>query len=182
MRACSKYRAWSNGFIAGWLFTLAIIVGPFLFMSCGGPKQEVVFPSPRPGYVHDFAGVLRPNVVKLVNDQLRAADKAGVTKMAVVTVPTLQGLDVADFTIQLGKKWGVGEKKSDNGVILLIAVKERKIRIEVGYGSEGKLTDAASHQIIRHTIAPFLKNSKDDYNGGIQAGVTAILAELGQRG
>jgi|WetSurMetagenome_2_1015567.scaffolds.fasta_scaffold06458_16 uncharacterized protein len=150
-------------------------------LACGGPKQEVRFPEPRQGYVHDFAGVLRPNVIMMLNNQLRAADKAGKTKMAVVIVPNLQGLDVADFTIQLGKKWGVGDKKSDNGTILLIAVKERKIRIEVGYGNEGKLTDVASNQIIRKTIAPFLRDHKDDYNGGVQAGVTAILAELGQK-
>ena len=149
-------------------------------MACGGPKEEVRFPDPQPGYVHDFANVLTPNVIKLVNDRLRAADKAGQTKMAVVTVPSLQGLDVADYTVQLGKKWKVGDKKADNGIIFLIAPKERKIRMEVGYGNEEVIPDITAKQILNEKVAPLLK--KGDYNAGVQVGVEAVLAELAKKG
>lgn len=155
-----------------WSFLIALAL---LVVACT-PREEVKFPDPRPGYVHDFADVLSPNVVLLINNQLRAADLAGKTKMAVVTVPSLQGLEIADYTIQLGKKWKVGDKKSDNGIILLIASKEKKVRLEVGYGNEAVIPDITAKQILTKHITPFLK--KGDFNGGVQSGVTAVLASL----
>jgi uncharacterized protein len=148
--------------------------------ACGsGIKEEVQFPDPRPGYVHDFSNVLSPNVISMVNNQLRLADKAGKTKMAVVTVPSLYGLDVADYTIQLGKKWGVGDKKSDNGIILLIATKERKVRLEVAYGNEGVIPDGVAKLILVNHVTPYLK--KNDFNGGVQSGVSAVLSALDKK-
>jgi uncharacterized protein len=155
-----------------------LIALTLLVVACG-PREEVKFPEPRPGYVHDFAGVLTPNVIAIVNHQLRAADLAGKTKMAVIIVPSLQGLDIADFTIQLGKKWKVGDKKSDNGIILLIATKERKVRLEVGYGSEAVIPDITAKKILAEHVTPFLK--KNDYTGGVQSGVTSTLAALNNK-
>jgi uncharacterized protein len=149
-----------------------------LIMGCG-LAEEVNFPNPQPGYVHDFANVLSPNVKLIINNQLRAADKAGITKMAVVTVPTLNGMDIADYTIQLGKKWKVGNKKSDNGVILLVAVKERKVRLEVGYGNEAVIPDITAKTILSEQVTPFLK--KNDFNRGIQSGVDHVILTLTKR-
>ena len=149
-------------------------------MACGaGTKEEVQFPVPMTGYVHDFSNVLTPNVIKLVNDQLRAADRAGKVKMAVVTVPSLYGLDVADYTVQLGKKWGVGDKESNNGIILLIATKEKKVRLEVGYGNEAVMPDGVAKLILVNHITPPLR--KGDYNHGVQDGVREVLAALDKK-
>ena len=97
-------------------------------------------------------------------------------RVVVATVPDLQGYDVADYTLRLGRAWGIGTIENDNGVILLVAPTERKVRIEVGYGLEGALTDSLSGQIIRRELLPAFR--EDNYPGGIEKGVIAILGAI----
>jgi uncharacterized protein len=94
-------------------------------------------------------------------------------QVAVLTIASLQGESIEDFSIRVAESWRIGRKGFDNGVILIIALKDRKLRIEVGYGLEGVLPDAIANQIIRKVIVPHFRN--DDYGAGVDAGVNAIL-------
>lgn len=129
------------------------------------------------GRVVDEAGILSPQAEAEISAQLAAHEKATTNQVVVVTVKSLQGDDISDYGYQLGRQWGIGQKGKNNGVLLIVAPNERKLRIEVGYGLEGVLTDAESRMIIERVIKPYFKQG--DYEQGIRAGVGAILAALG---
>jgi uncharacterized protein len=126
------------------------------------------------GHVNDYAGLLSPGAASGLEQQLAAFEKSDSTQIVVLTVPTLGGENLEEYSIRVAEAWKIGQKGSDNGVILLVAKAERKIRIEVGRGLEGKLTDLLSGRIIRADMSPRLKAG--DFDGGITAGVTAIMA------
>ncbi|WP_339669426.1 TPM domain-containing protein [Dasania marina] len=129
------------------------------------------------GQVVDKAGLLNPADEQNLTALLAGHAKASSNQVVVVTVPDLQGNDIESFGHQLGRHWGIGQKGKDNGVLLIVAKQERKIRIEVGYGLEGQLTDAISSNIIYTVIRPAFKTG--DFSGGIQAGAKAIIEALG---
>jgi len=125
-------------------------------------------------HVNDYAGMLSPETVQKLESELTAFERSDSTQIAVLTVPSLEGENLEEFSIKVGEAWKIGQKGKDNGVILLIAKQERKIRIEVGRGLEGKLTDLLSGRIIRGEIAPRFKAG--DFDGGVSAGAAAIMA------
>jgi uncharacterized protein len=129
------------------------------------------------GRVVDEAGLLSPQAVQSLTRLLAGHEQAAGNQVVVVTVKSLQGYPIEDYGYQLGRHWGIGQKQSNNGVLLIVAPKERKVRIEVGYGLEGVLTDALSHQIIQTAILPAFR--KGDYQQGIVDGTKAIVAVLG---
>jgi len=129
------------------------------------------------GRVVDQAGILSPQTETELNAQLAAHEHTTTNQVVVVTLKTLGGHDIADYGYQLGRHWGIGQKGKNNGVLLIIAPAERKLRIEVGYGLEGVLTDAISRDIIERVIKPPFR--QQNYDQGVRAGVTAILAALG---
>ena len=96
------------------------------------------------GRVVDNAGLLSPAVEQALTEQLAAHEQATTNQVVVVTLPNLQGYTIEEFGYQLGRYWGIGQKGKDNGVVFLVAKAERKVRLEVGYGLEGVLTDALS--------------------------------------
>ncbi|HZC45526.1 MAG TPA: TPM domain-containing protein, partial [Candidatus Acidoferrum sp.] len=104
-------------------------------------------------------------------------ERATREQVVVVTLDSLQGLTIEDYGYQLGRHWGIGQKGINNGVLLIVAPKEHKVRIEVGYGLEGTLTDATSSTIIQNYILPAFK--RGDFNGGVVAGTQAIIQVLG---
>ena len=108
--------------------------------------------------------------------QLAAHEDATTNQVVVVTLTDLQGYTIEDYGYQLGRHWGVGQAERDNGVLLIVASKERKVRIEVGYGLEGTLTDALSHDIIQNRILPRFRQQQ--FEAGITEGVNGILAVL----
>lgn len=124
------------------------------------------------GHVNDYAAMLSPAAVQELEADLTAFERSDSTQIVVLTIPTLAGETLEDYSIKVAEAWRIGQKKVDNGVILLIAKQEHKIRIEVGRGLEGKLTDLISGRIIRGEMAPRLKAG--DIDGGIKAGVAAI--------
>jgi uncharacterized protein len=129
---------------------------------------------PRPdGYVTDRAGLLSPAVRESLETSLRAFEEKTSNQVVVATFPSLEGDSLEDFSMRLAETWKAGQKQKDNGVVFLIFRDDRKIRIEVGYGLEGVLTDALSGQIIRQVVAPYFR--KGDYSGGILAGTDAIM-------
>lgn len=129
---------------------------------------------PLRGHVNDYAGMLSPESSQELEASLTAFEKSDSTQIVLLTIPTLEGENLEDYSIKVAEAWRIGQKRIDNGVILLIAKQERKIRIEVGRGLEGKLTDLVSGRIIRDEIAPRFKTG--DIDGGIKAGVSAIMS------
>ncbi len=124
------------------------------------------------GRVNDYARILSPQGKSAVERELAALEQSDSTQVVVLTVPTLQGASLEEYSIRVAEAWRIGQKGLDNGAILLVAKAERKIRIEVGRGLEGKLTDLVSGRIIRDRIAPRFKAG--DLDGGILAGVQAV--------
>lgn len=129
------------------------------------------------GPVVDTANLLSEGGRRDLETRLRAYDASSGNQLVVVTVQSLDGYPIEYWGYQLGRHWGIGDKDKSTGALLIVDVGEHKLRIEVGYGLEGTLTDALSDDIIRNTISPRFKQG--DYDGGVSAGVDAILAVLG---
>jgi uncharacterized protein len=129
---------------------------------------------PLRGHVNDYANILSPGAAQELETRLADFERSDSTQIVVLTIPTLAGENLEEYAIKVAESWKVGMKGLDNGAILLIAKQERKIRIEVGRGLEGKLTDLVSGRIIRGDIAPRFKAG--DIDGGVIAGVAAIMA------
>lgn len=125
------------------------------------------------GYVNDFAGVLSSETRVLLEQNLVALEKETGDEVAVVTVKSLGGDTVENYAEKLFKQWEIGKKDADNGLLVLVAMDEHKIRIEVGYGLEGTVTDLQSGIIIREVITPAFKAG--DYDGGVARAVDAII-------
>lgn len=139
-------------------------------------QAELKFPE-LTGRVVDNAQMIEPAVREQLTQQLNAHEKTTGEQLVVVTLPDLQGADIADFGYQLGRYWGIGQKDKNNGALLIVARDERKLRIEVGYGLEGRLTDAQSSVIIHQVITPAFKAG--NFSKGISDGVAAMLVVLG---
>ena len=129
------------------------------------------------GRVVDEAGILSPSFKTEISAQLAAHEQATTNQLVVVTLKSLQGYDIGDYGYQLGRHWNIGQKGKNNGVLLIVAPVERKVRIEVGYGLEGVLTDAESRAILERAIKPALRQG--NYEQGIRAGVGAIFEAVG---
>ena len=128
------------------------------------------------GLVTDAANIIPPDEEAALEAKLETLQKLHARQLVVVTVPDLQGTDIADYGYQLGRSWGVGLKGNDNGAILIIAPNEHRVRVEVGYGLEPVLTDAFSSVLIQQAIIPRFKAG--DMVGGISAGVDALVQQL----
>jgi uncharacterized protein len=146
-----------------------------LFLAIATPAAAQNFPK-LTGRIVDAADLLSPADEAALSQKLEALDQATTRQLVVATVPDLQGYPIEDYGYKLGRAWGIGQKGTNNGVILLVSKNERKVRIEVGYGLEPILTDAFSGQVIQDRIVPAFK--KGDYAGGINAGVDAIGQQL----
>jgi uncharacterized protein len=128
------------------------------------------------GRVVDEAGILDPATRAALTDKLAALEAKTSDQLVVVTLKSLQGTAIEDFGVQLGRNWRIGQKDKNNGALLIVAPNERKVRIEVGYGLEGELTDAVSRLIIENAIVPRFR--ANDYAGGISRGVDDIISVL----
>ncbi len=129
------------------------------------------------GRVVDQADMLSPQVETRLTQMLQAHEQASTEQVVVVTLPNLQGYPIEDFGYQLGRHWGIGQEGEDNGALLIVAEEERAIRIEVGYGLEGRLTDAQSSVIISQAISPAFRQG--DFEAGIINGTAAMIQVLG---
>jgi uncharacterized protein len=127
--------------------------------------------------VVDDAHLLDTGTTAGIDAKLAALEQKTGDQLVVVTLPTLQGHEIEDYGYQLGRAWGIGQKGKNNGALLIIAPNEHRVRIEVGYGLEGTLTDAISRLIIENSILPRLR--ANDYAGGISRGVDDIIQVLG---
>ncbi|WP_447984615.1 TPM domain-containing protein [Nitrospira sp. Nam74] len=128
------------------------------------------------GRIVDLANLLPSDVVVSLSAELAEHERKTGNQIAVLTLPSLEGEPLEEFSHRVSTTWKLGRKGTDNGVLLLVVPGERRIRIEVGYGLEGSLTDAKSSQIIRREIIPRFKSG--DFSGGIAAGLKAIMGTI----
>ncbi len=128
------------------------------------------------GRVVDQANVLSPQQEEALTRKLAQHEKKTGNQVVVVTLASLQGYDIADYGYQLGRYWKIGQKDTNNGVLLIVAPNDRKVRIETGYGLEGALPDVLSNQIIQDQIVPHFRDG--DIAGGIEAGSQAVMAAI----
>jgi uncharacterized protein len=146
-----------------------------LLLLLPGAVPAQTFP-PLTGRVVDAAGLLKPDERAALDAKLKAHEDKTTDQVVVATLRSLDGLTIEDYGNRLFRQWRLGQAGKDNGALLLVAPTERKVRIEVGYGLEGALTDALSKVIITTAVAPQFQ--KGNFAGGIDAGVDAMLSIL----
>ncbi|CAN5336688.1 hypothetical protein BH09PSE4_BH09PSE4_10920 [soil metagenome] len=131
---------------------------------------------PLTGRVVDAAHLLSPEQVALLEQQSADIEKASTRQFVVATIPDLQGYPIEDYGYQLGRAWKIGQGEANNGILLIVAPNEKKVRIEVGYGLEPIMTDALSSTIIQNDILPKFRDG--DMPAGIMAGANAIGEQM----
>jgi uncharacterized protein len=146
-----------------------------VLVAFASPAAAQNFP-PLTGRVVDQAGLLRPEQVFDLESKSEALEAATKRQFVVATVKSLEGRTIEEYGYQLGRKWKIGDEKRDDGVILLVAPNEKKVRIETGYGARVFLTDAVSGLIVQNTILP--KFRQGDLPGGIMAGADQIIEQM----
>ncbi|MBU0664905.1 MAG: TPM domain-containing protein [Proteobacteria bacterium] len=153
------------------------LVGLFLALSLiflGTRPVPALEVPPLKGRVNDYAGILAPATARQLEAVLQNFETEESTQIVLLTVPSLDGASLEDFSLRVVEKWKPGQNKLDNGALLLIAKNDRKLRIEVGYGLEGKLTDLVSGRIIRDIITPRFKEG--NFDQGVIDGISAMMA------
>jgi uncharacterized protein len=161
--------------IASWARGAVVIAVAWVCLTVAGTAQPLTFPA-LSGRVVDEAGLLDPADRAALTDSLASLEAKTTDQLVVVTLKSLQGTTIEDYGYQLGRRWQVGQKDKNNGVLLIVASVERRVRIEVGYGLEGMLTDAITKYIIETSIRPRFKAG--DLSGGIKLGVEQIAQVL----
>jgi uncharacterized protein len=143
------------------------------FLLAGLPlRAEVAVPA-LTQRVTDLTGTLAPDTVSRLESTLAQFEQGKGSQIAVLLIPTTQPEDIAQFGIRVAEQWKIGREKVDDGVILIVARDDRKVRIEVGYGLEGVIPDAVAKRIIEEDIVPRFKQG--DFSGGVEAGVTRMM-------
>ena len=156
------------------VFVLGLWLGAALPLTAHA-QSNIQFPA-LTGRVVDNADILSPAQEAELTQKLAQLEQQTTDQLVVVTLPSLNDYDIADYGYQLGRHWGIGQKEANNGALLIVAPNDRKVRIEVGYGLEGVLTDAYSGLTIQNHILPPFRNG--DYYSGINAGVDELIYQL----
>ena len=154
---------------------LKVVVFLIVLLAGGlGLRAEVMPPAPA-HYFNDYSGAISPAVGQQLDQTLQEFERQHASQIVVAIFPKMQSeSSVEDYTVRIAQSWHVGQKDKDNGAVLFVFVQEHKLYIQVGYGLEGVLPDVICKRIIQNEIVPRLRGG--DFNGGIQAGVTALLA------
>jgi len=146
------------------LFILIAVLFPLSLFALDVPSLE--------GRVTDKAGIFPSKQLRELENSLATLESRTSIQMAVLTIPSLKGDDLEEFSIRTVDKWKLGQEGKDNGILLLLAVEDRKVRLEVGYGLESLLTDAKSGFIVREIMIPHF--SRGNFADGVEAGVSAV--------
>ncbi len=152
-----------------------IFIALSLFIFTGiGFCEEADFPN-YVGYVNDYADILSAETKYKLTALSAEIENKTAGQLAVLTIDTASPLDIETYAVKLFEKWGIGQKGKNNGVLILIAVKDRAVRIEVGYGLEGAIPDALANNVIEKSMVPFFKNG--DYDAGVLQ-AAAVISKL----
>ena len=157
---CYPYRS-----IAAFIVFVAVLLTASLSCALDVPQLK--------GRVNDYANMISPQVRSQLENELKNFEKTDSTQIVILTVESLEGDALEDFSIRVAEKWKIGQKGKDNGAILIVAKKDRKTRIEVGRGLEGKLTDLTAGRIVQLVINPQFK--RGDFDAGFSAGIRAMI-------
>lgn len=150
-----------------------LLTSLLLFVSFLASAQNIpARPSP-PRLVNDFAGVLSPAEEQQLEQQLVAYDDSTSNQIAIVLVKTLDEYPIEEYALKILRDWGVGNKKTNNGIVILAAIEDRAVRIEVGYGLEGAIPDITARHIIQDDIAPNFRSG--DYVDGLSKAAGSII-------
>lgn len=152
---------------------LSFLLLQLLFCSFAGAAFQV---PPLRGPVQDETGTLSGSQIQQIEQFIRANNNSGLIQLQVLMVASLDGEPIESASIKVADAWKLGTEKKDNGVLLLIALGDKKMRIEVGQGLEGDLPDVIASRIIRNVIGPYFKQGQ--FAGGIQAGLEAIVQTI----
>ena len=151
-----------------WLLSLLLLLVPLTAQAQSFPALS--------GRVVDAANIIPPDQEAALDAKLKVLEDTTDRQLVVATIPSLEGYPIDDYGYRLGRAWGIGQKETDNGAVLIVAPGDRKVRVEVGYGLEPILTDAWSSVLINTVIVPQFKAG--NYPGGIAAGVDALIGQL----
>jgi uncharacterized protein len=152
------------------LFALLLWLGLGLAVQA----QQVPAPPSPPRLVNDLAQVLQPQEVAALEQKLVSYNDSTTSQIAVVTVPTLGGSEIADYAQKLYESWGIGSKNNNNGILVLVAIQERQARIQTGYGLEGAVPDALAKRIISNTLIPAFRQNQ--YYAGLDRATDQLIA------
>ena len=147
-----------------------------LLLSAATTVAALEVPPAPTQWVNDRAGILGGTEEDLLNTKLRNFEQTSGAQFIIYTLPSVEGDSIEDFTMRSVEQWKVGQKKYDNGLVLFVFAQDRKVRVEVGYGLEGTITDAFSSRIIRDMIGPPFRQG--DYAGGLNAAADAIIKKI----
>lgn len=125
------------------------------------------------GYVNDYADMISPSAKAELEQELKVFEQTDSTQIVILTIPSLEQEVIEDFGIKVGDAWKIGQKNKDNGIIFIVSKQEKKMRIEVGRGLEGRLTDLTAGRIIDLVVKPRFK--RGDYDGGFIAAVSSLI-------
>jgi uncharacterized protein len=145
---------------------ISLLTAPAIVFAYANPGQPA-------GFVNDFAGLLSAENKAVLETKLVDFEKTSGNEISVVTVKSLGGDSIENFAVKLFEDWGIGKEKEDNGVLILVAEEDREMRIEVGYGLEGALTDAQSYWIIKNIMTPAF--SSGDFYSGLNGAADKII-------
>lgn len=144
-----------------------------LLVICGVGAQDFPERPNPPKLVNDLANIFTPDQVAALEWKLNNYNDSTSTQIAVVTMKSTGDYEIKDYAQRLGQQWGIGQKDKNNGIVLLVAVEDRKVTIQTGYGLEGAVTDAGTKRIIETIIKPYFKEQQ--YFAGVDAGTTALI-------
>lgn len=153
-------------------FTLAWLLGIAVLLHAQRPVPELWGMR-----IHDEARVLSQQVVQQLETQLKQYEDSTSNQIAILIIPSLNGEVLEEYALRVAEHWKLGQKEKDNGVLLLIAIDDRAVRIEVGYGLEGVLPDAVCNRIIRNELLPNFR--RNDYDAGVMAAIGAVIQAIG---
>lgn len=134
--------------------------------------QEASFPSPR-GYINDFANLITPEDFQKLNALAIALEQETTAEIVVVTLKSTEPYDIQDYSVRLWDEWKIGKAGKDNGILLLVAIEDKKVWITTGYRLEGAIPDAEASKIYRNIIVPYFK--KEEFSKGVVAGSIALV-------
>lgn len=153
---------------------LKILLLSGLLLVCAAAAVQALEVPPLKGRVNDYASLLSPQAVQALGKKLATFERETTNQLVVLTIPSLEDETIEGYAIKVGDAWKIGQQDKNNGVMLILAKQQRKIRIEVGTGLQGALPDITAGQIIRNVMGPHLKAG--NFDAGIAAGLDAMIA------
>jgi uncharacterized protein len=167
-----RHPAAGRAIVLSWFALLLLVLAPAAVSAVSAALKVPALV----GRVNDYASMISPQARSAIETKLQALEQSDSTQIAILTVPTLDGEPVEEFSIRVAEAWKIGRKGKDNGILLIVSKGDRKVRVEVGYGLEGRLTDLQAGRIVNDVIKPAF--AKGDFDSGFIAASDALVASV----